>query len=500
MKLASLAAISMRHDSDEQTSVLVTMYERTRHQPFDVFIKREGSSQICYMQTSEFYRCSSVMSPALSKSSFFTLSRELRDEVYHHLLSSLAYDIRIGSHVVTIEYGFIAPDRTFDRIAREMTLDNKTTYVPYQAPSWLIACSQMLSEGLAQFSRQAKCTEVTHVERYRSDSDWKARLVRDSLLLPLVREMYLCVAPATHSEPYPQQSRVTCRFQVQDPHLPERADFALGYRNLLPHIRRISVEANTRFLAMSDGKEFCQPAYERLYKQIYFFPGSTYDEAHVHIQMPILPGSSQGVGRERVIHLPAFARTLPALQASMIELGKSLTATSAAFEEKQTADEKHWVVRDWIDGSTRAWHMTVKPKPSGAPSLDKLEYGGLQHFTAPDLKRTPEIVGRYPEEIVFSRDPIPRAGHSSWTCNHSGETVWLQDGTPGSESGYVREDSERLEARCEALFEELRHKQQEIAPVTEGMGQVEPRVLSPQVYHPGMAVCFMGGSRRRGPG
>jgi hypothetical protein len=45
-----------------------------------------------------------------SQSPFFRLPRELRDKVYHHLLSGLAYDIRSGSHNFTVEYGYIVPD------------------------------------------------------------------------------------------------------------------------------------------------------------------------------------------------------------------------------------------------------------------------------------------------------------------------------------------------------------------------------------------------------
>ncbi|KAF2821491.1 hypothetical protein CC86DRAFT_373811 [Ophiobolus disseminans] len=434
------------------------------------------------------------MSSPSPDSVLFTLPRELRDKVYHHLLSGLVYDIPSGSHICTIEYGQITPDRAFKELSSRMSLE-KCVRIPYQAPRWLLACRQMLFEGLAQFSRQSKCTDVVYYKQYRSDPDWEIVLVQDALLLSRVREMYLAVAPVSHSEPYPQESKITCRFQVQNPDLDEDANPALGYRNVLSQARGISVEVRTRFLPMTDGKEFCLPAYERLYKKIYFFPGSTYEEAHFHILMPELPGISHGGGSERVRHLPAFARTLPKLQASLIELGKSLTATACG--QGQNEEEKHWVVRDWIEHSTRTWHMTIKPACSGSSSPDTLAHGGLQYFTAPDLKRTPAIVGRYGEELVFARDHIPQAGHTSWSCKDTHETVWVEDGPVGLQSGYMRAGSARMESRFDAVFEELRREQQEIAPVTEGMGSVEPRYSPPISYGSPFVQCCLGGSFRR---
>jgi hypothetical protein len=397
-----------------------------------------------------------------SQSPFFRLPRELRDKVYHHLLSGLAYDIRKGSNHFTVEYGHIIPDRSFVRMSSSMSLDY-VVYIPFAGLSWLLACSTILSEGLAQFERASKCTGVRHFKDYKGEPEWKTKLVGDTLLLPLVREMYLAVATVPQSAPNSQKPMIACRFQTQNPKLAEGASRELGYRNVIPQARKISVEVQTRILTVADGKEFCLPAYEERFKSFYYFPGSTYEEVHLRIALPEVPRSA----------LPAIARTMPKLQASLIELGKSLTATSTA-DINATTNGQHWAVRDWIDAGTHTWHMTVKRRCLSLSSLDTLQQTGLQYFRYPELKRTPAILGRYAKELIFARDVVPKAGTCSWSCSDTGETVFIYDDPNNSQSGYMSPDTERTSLRFEAVFEELRRQQQETPPVTEGMGKVEP--------------------------
>jgi hypothetical protein len=343
-----------------------------------------------------------------------------------------------------------------------MSLD-KVVYIPFAGLSWLLACSTILSEGLSQFERASKCTGVRHFKDYKGEPEWKTKLVRDALLLPLVREMYLAVATVPQSAPISRKPMMACRFQTQNPKLAEGASRELGYRNVIPQAHKISVEVQTRILVIADRKEFCLPAYEERFKSFYYFPGSTYAEAHLHIALPEVPGNG----------LPAMARTLPKLQASLVELGKSLTVNSTA-DKNATTDEQHWAVRDCIDAGTHTWHMTVKRRSSSLSSLDTLQQTGLQYFRYPGLKRTPAILQRYAKELIFARDVVPKAGICSWSCSDTGETVFIHDDSNSSQSGYTRPDTERTVLKFETVFEDLRRQQQEILPVTEGMGQVEP--------------------------
>lgn len=50
------------------------------------------------------------------------------------------------------------------------------------SPLWLLTCTQILSEGLAQLSRIVCCTNVVHQDNYSTKTQPEVPLVRDQLL------------------------------------------------------------------------------------------------------------------------------------------------------------------------------------------------------------------------------------------------------------------------------------------------------------------------------
>jgi hypothetical protein len=347
----------------------------------------------------------------------------------------------------------------------------------------LFSCSQILAEGLVQFERGSKCTYAETYSRYKPDLEWIP--ARERTLLPLVREMYVAIAPRVYNEP--RGPNMCYNFQTTNLIVTDNATKELGYKNLLPHIQRISVEVRTWLMADCDDNGICLPCYEEPLEHSHQSIGSTYEGTHFCIELPKLQRSSRGRRQERVPNLASLARMLPQLQAHLIELGKSFMVTHVT-ENDQKTDGQHWAIRDWIDASTLTWHMTMKPgKFSGSSFAETLKHDGLQNFRTKELKRTPAVVGRYAEEVFFRRDHISKAGHSSWSCHDTGKTVWTQDGSVRSQSGYMRADADVLQMRFDNVFDELRTQQPEIAPVVEG--------ISPRSLHPGFCsfVCRMGG-------
>ncbi|KAH7063920.1 hypothetical protein BKA63DRAFT_526464 [Paraphoma chrysanthemicola] len=238
-----------------------------------------------------------------------------------------------------------------------------------------------------------------------------------------------------------QSQKGFLRFEVFDPMVDDDVHSVLGYRTVLPKAQSLMVEISTWSLPLYDGTDFHLPEYRPGFKNYWYFPGSKYKDVHFLIPMPALAGRyivTEAAVNERVWNLAEMSRALPQLQACLFELGKSLT-TDYAFGSGQGTVEKRWRIRDWIDPSTYTWHMTMQ-RTAEHPSLPQVfQYAGLYHFTAPYLERDPANAETIKGTPIFSRDKKAQFGICSWSCSESGETVWVQDGQIGSQTGYRSE-------------------------------------------------------------
>jgi hypothetical protein len=199
---------------------------------------------------------------------------------------------------------------------------------------------------------------VEKYPRYELDLEWKPTLVRGTLLLPLVREMYLAIAPVVYNEP--RGPRMCYKFQTTNPNLADNATRNLGYE-ICSHTSEVSV---------------------------WSFGYGSYRMARAR------------VSNCHVMRNPRSTRTT--FQA--VRTKRPISASNCQIYSDL----------DWIDESTFTWHMTMKPgSPSGPSSAHTLKHDGLQNLRTQELQRTPAIVGRYAIENVFRRDNIAKAGHSS---------------------------------------------------------------------------------------
>jgi len=115
------------------------------------------------------------------QSIFFTLPRELRDQIYHYLLLSARRivqpfpgNINSGTQVGRwdiLQLQYRLPPAFANINPRNLPFDQ-----PNFAPDWLLACKAMMREGVFQFSRNAEWL----FSGYRSSSDWTLRLPVDT--------------------------------------------------------------------------------------------------------------------------------------------------------------------------------------------------------------------------------------------------------------------------------------------------------------------------------
>lgn len=129
---------------------------------------------------SDFFNESvSATHPTNNLSPFFTLSRELRDIIYHHTWNGqhIHYVIE-GCCTFYVRYGDEV-DWYFDSVKWEDS---------YGLPIWLLTCRQFLDEGVEQFYRGATCEH--------SDNQFSSELIRDGVrLISLYRIKNLHIEP-----------------------------------------------------------------------------------------------------------------------------------------------------------------------------------------------------------------------------------------------------------------------------------------------------------------
>ncbi|KAF2829479.1 hypothetical protein CC86DRAFT_368488 [Ophiobolus disseminans] len=400
-------------------------------------------------------------STTASKFPFFSLAREVRDQIYHHLFSDTYLNIAKNQHIVSICYG--KPHEPCDHF-----------------PAWLLLSKSTLSEGLAQFSCHAACSRITAPPSKDGpiDPSIAHHIHRDTLLLSSVREIRLeliqnClynhqeVDGVVGSEAFfvtryrPKEGEP--RYLEYKPPVP----FDFRTRELVPALERLTLKIEVELFGW-DGSPNSVVVSALVLRAL----GVRYKNVRFEVLPPAIQSIAGKTAPVAVIAAvyPRFHQTLHYL-ACLFTRGYDPAADGDAdttvdeaywgretwmpkedsainefessarrFSELSTSDRMH-TIRDWINDETGAWNIEVDQvtEPSYAPYVSQA--CGLKSFTAPKLVGMPGNSDITNTSDVFKLDTTAKRGSASYSCASTGEMLWIQDKDKGV-TGYMRDGEE----------------------------------------------------------
>ncbi|CAO2654622.1 Nn.00g113550.m01.CDS01 [Neocucurbitaria sp. VM-36] len=380
--------------------------------------------------------------------SLLDLPRELRDRIWDFGLDETKLYIEKDNHIITITY----PDSFND----QQNDNQKEPLQSINTPRWLLANKQVLSEGLDQFSRRAVCTgfaQKTLLPKYPLDTSPPPP--HENLLLNHIKEISLPVELSTISHKHDG----TIKASLMDlsitpkPHGTRGPLYPLDARtkitSFLPNASSLHLS-----ISLPNLERYPRPHLLRINAVKLRFLGTHFTRVHISLQRPRLAGTND-VSVPRIAPLSAYYYRL---QRALVQFGGHLSRhlgtlrpasakenwPSAEWREAQYwwvsehmmhpceeyegggTRESWYEITDWMDGEAGEWHLRItehigKEEEGKEEEVIHLHNTGLRYWSVAKPER--EVPG-YRD---FKRDEVARFGERSWSCEESGEVVWVED-------------------------------------------------------------------------
>jgi hypothetical protein len=405
-----------------------------------------------------------------SKFPFFSLARETRDQIYHHLFLSTDYHIVKDAHVVNISY-------------------HESTEHHHVFPRWLLLSKATLSEGLAQFAQHAALTSMSELPKDFDFDQPGAEFVvrRDKLLLESVREVSLDLSGSAN---YHRQSagggdesevvlqprnnaldRNTQGYRPVENHVPSE----IRTREFVPALERVTLRI---FVDLRNWNACPTKMKLNALSQLRAL-GVGYKSVKIEVEPPSIQIIPARYGDEVPVRpVAVVAAVYPRLQLLVQQIGVLLTrgyAANAYAVMKKAVDEKHWAdelwvlsddstvredeaiakrfgmldmndrkrtIKEWVNEETGVWHCEIKQATKVLDAPYASDARGLVAFTAPKFSIMSNQFDEESLEAVFKMDKVARYGSASYTCASTGEVFWIEDKVNGV-TGYIGEGEEK---------------------------------------------------------
>jgi hypothetical protein len=404
-------------------------------------------------------------SPPPTVTSFFSLAREIRDQIYHHLFANTVYHILSRNHVINISYG-------------------DASHHQHTFPAWLLFNKTILSEGLDQFAQHAACTSIIPFSPSNTTDPGCAFLIHhDTLILPAVRTVSLDLSsncqffgnhPLKSADDNDAFFCLVPRNNAMDrhgqgfPHRLHHIPFDISARDYLPFLHHIRLKIHVETVGWNASPSGVMLSALAALKTL----GVGHKSVRIELTPPALQSMQGGV-----LSVAVIAAAWPSLQSLLQYVGWMLTRGfdgNASVDAKKAVDEKYqnretWmpvkkasigeeedaqrrfeeldvrgrmrVVREWVSEETGSWYCEIGQGTEELKVQPVSRARGIVAFTAPKLDPDSCAFVEGTQGNVFRKDEVTMRGLVSYSCASTGELYWIEDETDGV-TGYMRKDGD----------------------------------------------------------
>jgi hypothetical protein len=117
----------------------------------------------------------------------------------------------------------------------------------------------------------------------------------------------------------------------------------------------------------------------------------------------------------------------------------------------ESEPQRRFDMKDSMDNRTGEWHLSILDtleEPANPERTVELQHTGLRYWSAPMFWKNP-FVEIPASEHMFKRDDTPKfASSKSWSCELTGEVVWVEDAEE-TVTGYMRSLNDEEEKESE---------------------------------------------------